>query len=82
MPKKKFTLMEQIGCVDRQIGFFERVVDVFENEDPNEVNRAREEIECLKSIRETLQDGVFIEEAAAVLAEQKSEFLKNHVETI
>ena len=76
--KREFTLMEQIGCIDRMISFQERVIDVFQNESPSEVARAQEELECLRSIRETLQLDVFIEESAAVLAEQKSESLRNH----
>jgi hypothetical protein len=51
-----FTLQEQIGCIDRQIGFQERVIEVYENDDQNELNKAKLELEILKAIRETIQD--------------------------
>lgn len=69
MTKRVFTLQEQIGCIDRHISFQERVISVFENEDPNEVAKAREELEILKNVRETLQFDNLIEQTA--LAEER-----------
>lgn len=52
----EFTLKEQIACIDRQIGFQERVIEVYENDDPKELAKAKHELEILRSIRETIQD--------------------------
>ena len=51
----EFPLIEKIGCIDRQIAFQERVISVFENDDPVEIAKAQKELAILQSIRESLE---------------------------
>ena len=55
MAEEKITVEEQLLCLSRQIDFQKRVIAVFENESPVEVQRARYELKVLESIKESFE---------------------------
>lgn len=62
MAEEKITVEEQLLCLSRQIAFQKRVIAIFENESPVEVQRARHELKVLESIKESfkLYEGIEI----------------------
>ncbi len=64
MTERIFTIEEQIHCIMRQIGTYERMVEIFKDDDEAELQKAIAERDCLKCVLETLEFTQVIEHAA------------------
>lgn len=62
--EKIFTIEEQIQCIIRQIGTSDQIINIFKDDDQEEVQKAIKERDCLKAVLETLQFTEIIEHAA------------------